>query len=150
MAIADPMELEPPSGLTIRHDARRVVPEPPPVRLVAVDDVHLPAETGPSDPMDAFYVGLFAFERRYADADVIVYHAERFRLMFDLEEPPVEHEHLRPIGIEVPRLSVLIERMRDAGVAFDVVKAIVSGQIVIELQDPAGNWLAVTERREVG
>ena len=126
------------------------MPEPPPVRLVAVDDVHLPAETGPSDRMDDFYVGLFGFERRYADRDVIVYHAERFRLMFDLTEPPVEHEHLRPVGVEVPRLAVLIERLRDAGVAFNVAKAIVSGQVVLEMQDPAGNWLAVTERREVG
>ncbi|MDB5296317.1 MAG: hypothetical protein JWO31_2300 [Phycisphaerales bacterium] len=52
---ADPLE--------IRPDRRPTVPEPPPVRLVAVADVVLVTAPGRERELDAFYVGVLRFER---------------------------------------------------------------------------------------
>ena len=45
----------------------------------------------------AFYVGLLSFERD-ADDSVVVYHAENFRLIFDVLEPPIERDTMRPLA----------------------------------------------------
>ena len=47
-------------------DARRQMPEPLPVRLVAVADVRLPAPAGVERALDAFYVDLLGFVREGA------------------------------------------------------------------------------------
>src|SRR5688500_12469174 len=49
-------------------DRRPAMPEPPPVRLISVDDVVLLAPPGVEPLLDAFYVGLLQFER--ADHDL--------------------------------------------------------------------------------
>ena len=49
--------------LNLRPDRRPVMIEPPPVRLVAVDDVVLITAPGRERELDAFYVDLLRFER---------------------------------------------------------------------------------------
>lgn len=109
-----PMELEPSTGTQPSpRDPRPHMPEPPPVRLVAIDDVSLPAASGVERDLDFFYVMLLGFERE--DLDVKrpkpripvppaprnahrrsapevpgpIYRAENFRLRFQTVEPPV-------------------------------------------------------------
>ena len=58
------MELEEPT--TEFHpviDNRARMPEPLPVRLVAIEDVRLPAPAKIEEKLDAFYVTLLQFER---------------------------------------------------------------------------------------
>ena len=57
------MELEPLSTPFVpAADHRPRIPEPPPVRLLTVDDAHLPAPAGIEVDLDGFYVQLFGFE----------------------------------------------------------------------------------------
>lgn len=62
---ADAIELEPADGKSspAAPDRRARVPEPLPVRLVAVADVRLPATAGLERQLDAFYVDLLGFAR---------------------------------------------------------------------------------------
>src|SRR5687767_7663075 len=62
----DPIELEAAgdtSGFRARGDRRPRMPEPLPVKLLAVEDVRLPATAGLEAQLDGFYVGLLEFER---------------------------------------------------------------------------------------
>src|SRR3954454_9604123 len=59
-----PIALDPAGGESLPElDRRRRMPEPLPVRLVAVADVRLPATAGLERELDAFYVDLLGFER---------------------------------------------------------------------------------------
>ena len=144
-----PLELEGPTGKTLAADLRPLVPEPPPVRLVAVADVHLPAADDLSAQLNGFYADLLGFERRYGDEDVIVYHAEKFRLFFDLVAPPVDRENIRPVGVEVRSLPLVIFRLNERRIEFRKLRGILTGQTSLLVQDPAGNWVELTERKEV-
>lgn len=61
-----PIELVDPEGSLLAEgspDRRPILPVPPPVRLIAVDDVILFASAGDEAALDRFYVGLLHFER---------------------------------------------------------------------------------------
>jgi hypothetical protein len=133
------MELEPAPDFEFRPaaDRRPVIPEPPPVRLVTVDDATLPASTGSEAALDAFYMKLLRFERD-AKADGIVYRAENFRLRFELVEGPIARDHLRALGIEVPSLNATETEL------------LVLGHDKLALLDPAGNWLELVEATRIG
>ena len=49
--------------LNLKRDPRPTIPEPPPVRLIAVEDVVLLTPPGREALLDAFYVGLLRMER---------------------------------------------------------------------------------------
>jgi hypothetical protein len=53
-------------GFRPTADRRPIIPEPPPVRLVTVDDAVLIAAPGQERALDAFYVGVLRFEREDA------------------------------------------------------------------------------------
>ena len=65
----DRSELEPAAesagggGFRTRGDRRPRMPEPLPVKVLAVEDVRLPATAGLECRLDDFYVGLLGFER---------------------------------------------------------------------------------------
>jgi hypothetical protein len=64
----DPIEVEAAdeaggSGFRAPDDRRARMPEPLPVRVLAVEDVRLPATAGLESQLDSFYVGLLGFER---------------------------------------------------------------------------------------
>jgi hypothetical protein len=138
------VELQEPSiAFTPAKDTRPPMPEPPPVRLVAIEDVHAPAAAGLETRLDAFYVGLLKFLREGADAGRIIYKSENWRLHFDVLEPPIGREDFRPVGIDVPSL-VLLERELIAGkIEYQWQKGLAAGQETLLLQDPAGNWLQI-------
>ena len=143
----DLIELEPATGYRPKADRRARVPEPLPVRLVAVDDVTLPAAAGLERDLDAFYVALLKFERDAADLEHLIYRADNFRLRFDVVEGPVRRESLRPAGIEVPSLAALEGVLVATERPYVRQKGLAPGQQSLALLDPAGNWIEVVEMR---
>ena len=130
-------------------DRRPRMAEPIPVRLVTVDHATLPAAAGLEVQLDDFYVGLLGFVR---DADVphaIVYHAENFDLRFDVIEPPLERDHCRALGIELPSLAVAEKQFVDRGIEYARQKTLSIGHESLLLLDPAGNWVELTESRAI-
>lgn len=145
----DPIDLEPSRGESITHDARPPMPEPPPVRIVSVADVHLPAATGREPELDVFYVDLLRFNRDASPNGTLAYAAENFSLVFDLAEPPIERDSLVPTMIEVPSLAAMRELLNEREVPHEWIKSLLPGEYSILLQDPAGNWLSLGEIRAI-
>jgi hypothetical protein len=152
------IELEPSSGdFEPEEDRRPRLPEPLPVRLIAVDDVRLPAPAGIEERLDALYVGILGFEKQppepaTSDRTVadLVYRAENFLLRFAIEEGPViVRDALRPQGIEVPSLFDAEHKLVDAEIDYTRERGLVAGQESLVLLDPAGNWIEIVEYREV-
>ena len=130
------------------HDTRPVIPVPPPVRLVAIDDVRLPANTGLERDLDSFYVKILGFERE-SKADLIVYKSENYRLRFEQIEPLIEREDFRFTEIEVKSLGDVARRLREAEIEFARERSITLGRERLVLADPAGNWCHVSETRVI-
>src|SRR4051794_2447008 len=109
----DRIELEPAGNLPLpKADRRPLVPEPLPVRLVTVDDATLLTAAGLEVQLDSFYEGMLKFQREHGHD--LIYHADNFRLLFEVVETFPQRDSVRPLLIEVPRLSdiefQLIER----------------------------------------
>ncbi|MFT3785315.1 MAG: hypothetical protein QM770_04005 [Tepidisphaeraceae bacterium] len=146
--MSDPIELEPGGQpLEITPDRRPPVPEPLPVKLIAIADVRLPAPAGVERKLDRLYVDLLGFQRGPERPDQIVYVAENFYLLFDIGEPPVTHADYVPTGIEVPSLFDLNLKFIEAEVEFERQKGINPADDRFVLLDPAGNWIAITETK---
>ena len=150
------MELEPATGqFKPVADRRPRVPEPLPVKLVAVADAHLPAAAGLERKLDAFYVGLFGFERTAGAAgagestEAIAYRADNFTLHIDVHEPPVKRIDLRPLAVEVPSLGALEEKLVEAEAEYERHRGLLPGEAAIVLLDPAGNWVEAVEMKTV-
>ena len=126
-------------------DRRPHMPEPPPVRLVAVADVEAETVAGRELEMDAFYVGMLEFERDAADGDAITYRAENFRLIFKVIERPTERDDMRPVGINVRSLPAVIEKLNQLEIEYTRQKGLGPGEESVLLRDPAGNWVEVAE-----
>ena len=143
------MELEETSGeFKPVADTRPRVPEPLPVRLVAVDDVRMIAPIGSEAALDALYVGMLGFER-LAESGV-AYRAENFVLRFDLlGDDPIVHESLRPQGIEVESLAAIEHRLIDAELEYTRQRGLTPGSETLLFLDPGGNWLEVGEIRRL-
>jgi hypothetical protein len=147
-----PLELEEPAApvasgaIGAAADHRPYMPEPLPVRLVAVADVRLPTPLGVEQQLDAFYVGLLQFQHR---ADALAYQAENFALHFDLTDGPIVHESLRPLGVEVLSLAETEKKLIDAELEYTRQRGLTSGTETLLLIDPAGNWVEIGEVRPV-
>src|SRR5258705_3053402 len=97
----EPIELvNPTAAFQSAADTRPRMPEPLRVKLVTIDDAHLPAAAGREVELDAFYVMMLGFER-FDVPEILAYRAENFDLHFDVLEPPLERDTMRPLGIEV-------------------------------------------------
>ena len=143
------MELdEPTTEFAIAQDRRPRVPEPLPVRLVAIADARLIAPAGIERQLDAFYVGLWGFSRE-AESHFPVYRADNFSLRFDVLEPPVARDDLRPLAIEVLSLAQAEHKLIDHEIEYVRQKGINVGEESLVLLDPAGNWVQITEVRSV-
>jgi hypothetical protein len=141
------IELEPSRGVKATHDVRPRVPEPLPVWLVSVADVTLPGGTGQEVDLDRFYIGLLGCRRDFSAAEgILVYHADNHAVRLNLQEMPIEHETLAPTALEVPSLLVLSHRFNDAQVDYQRTRGLTHGSEFFILQDPAGNWLTISER----
>lgn len=128
-------------------DRRARMEEPPPVRLVAVEDVRVETAAGLEKQLDAFYGDLLKFVKEYADGDVIVYGAENFRLMVKVVEPPVLRDDLRPLLIEVPNLSELEHQLIDLKIDYERIRRLSPAHASLVLMDPARNWVELVEYR---
>ncbi len=142
------LELEPAAGLTPRVDRRRRIDEPLPVKLVAINDVRLPAPAGVEVKLDGFYVEMLRFERIPPETE-LHYRAENFALRFEVQERPVEHESLRPQGIEVPSLAEAELKLIEGEYAYLRQRGVLPGNETILVRDPAGNWIELVELRSV-
>jgi hypothetical protein len=151
------LELEAPQGRYVAPppDRRPLMPEPPPVRLVAVEDVQAKAPAGAETALDDFYVTMLQLERENSlsssqdSADEIVYKAENVRLRLVVREPPLAHADMRPIGVEVRSLALTEAKIVERELEYERLKALVAGQDTLMLRDPAGNWIAIIESREM-
>ena len=143
------MELEP-ATRTFKPaiDRRPRVPEPLPVRLATIDDARLPSAAGLERQLDAFYVGVLGFARK-SENEPIAYRADNFTLYFEVIEPPVRRDDLRPLGLEVPSLADLSLKLVEAEVEHARQRGLLPGDESIVLLDPAGNWLEIFDRRAV-
>lgn len=145
----DPFELEPARGdFKPVADKRPKVPEPLPVRLVAVEDVTLPAVGGMEDVLDAFYVTMLQFEQDRS-GEGLAYQADNFRLRFRVMLPPIEHESYRPVQIEVQSLREAEQKLIDREIEYLRQKGLVPGTESLLLRDPCGNYVELVERREI-
>lgn len=118
------------------------------MRLVAVDDVRLLARAGVEVKLDAFYVDLLGFERVPPETE-LNYRAENVGLRFEVLERPVEHEHLRPQGIEIPSLAELELKLIEAEEEYVRQRGVLPGMETIVMRDPAGNWIELVELRSI-
>lgn len=146
----EPIELEPSQGKFKPEPDRRVrMDEPLPVRIVAVADVRLPATAGMEKQLEDFYVGLWQFARD-AVFDGLAFHADNFRVVFEFREGLIVHEDMRPLCVEVLSLAEAQHKLTEREIEHLRQKALQPGSESILLQDPAGNWVELTERRTVG
>jgi hypothetical protein len=140
------MELEPSTGnFQPIVDQRPLVPEPLPVRVVAVEDVRLPAPCGSEQRIVDFYGGLLGFERDAKEVDSLVMRAENVRVRFVIFEPPMERDNLRILGIEVQSAAQVETKLIELQIPYVRLKGLLPGMDALSLQDPAGNWLAISE-----
>jgi hypothetical protein len=150
----EPIELEASSGLVPVADPRPRLDELPPVRLIAVDDVRLPAPPGMAGDLDSLYLDLLEFSREEAEGETqtgIVYRGENFRLRFEIVEAvPLPRDGVRPIGIEVRSLRDAERKLFENQVEYQRQRGLLPGHISLLLQDPAGNWIELFETTFLG
>jgi len=131
-------------------DPRPRLPEPLPVRLVAVENVRMIAPRGAEAKLDLFYVGLLGFDR-YAGEEAgdgeLVFRAENVLLRFKLVDPPIVHDTLRPQGIEVLDLAELEKKLVEAELEYTRERGTTPGRETLLLLDPGGNWVEIGEIR---
>jgi hypothetical protein len=145
---AERWELEPATGHKPTIDRRQRMDEPLPVKLVSVEDVRMPAPSGVEVQLDAFYVGLLGFEHVPPETE-LHYRAENFTLHFELRERPVEHDDLRPQGIEIPSLAEMELKLIEGEYEYVRQRGVMPGTETIVMRDPAGNWIELGELRSV-
>src|SRR5690349_20563217 len=140
----DQMELEPSANIVLpASDRRPLIPEPLPVRLVTVEDATLIAAAGLEVQLDEFYVGLLKFKRE--ESHEPIYRADNFRLRFKISERFPERDNLRPLLIEVPRLSELEHEIIELELDYTRQRGVTPGEERLVLKDPAGNWIEIVE-----
>lgn len=137
-------------GFKAPADRRVRMDEPLPVNLVAVADVRALGRTGLEADLQRFYVGMWGFEPAMADEGELAFGAENFRLILEMQEGLIEREDLRPIGVEVRSLAEAEQKIIDTEIEYQRQRGVQPGTESILLQDPAGNWVELTERREIG
>ena len=144
---SSPLELElPEREFKAAPDNRLRMPEPLPVRLIAVEDVRLPAPAGTETLLDDFYVKLLQFERLENE---LSYRADNFVLRFDVIEHPVAHDSLRPTQIEVQSFAEVEQKLIDLEIEYTRQRGVTPGQETLLLLDPAGNWVELIEHRQI-
>jgi hypothetical protein len=144
MSDADPLTLEPSTAFTPEVDPRPRMPEPPPVRLLAVNDVTLPAPVGAERWLDEFYIGLLRFQKDESEPRP-AYRAERFRVLFNPFEGPFTRDWYGVLRIEVPCLADAEKALADRQVEYTRQRGLLPGTESLLLLDPAGNWIELVE-----
>lgn len=148
---SDPIQVDDTSTTVDAQDRRVKIEEPPPVRLVAVDDCFLWAPAGLERALDGFYVGILNLERLESEAGdgphELIYRAENFKLRIEIVERPLAREDFRPLTLVVMSLNDLAGKLAEAEIEYVRERGLVPGHDNILLSDPAGNPVAVGEYR---
>jgi len=149
---SEQIELDAPSDTFAAEDDRRhKIPEPPPIRIVAIDDCVLWTPAGLERQLDEFYVTLLKFEREAITGDEglheLVYRAENFRVRIQVVERPVSREDFRPLTLVVESVNDLARRLTELEIEFQRQRGLVPGLDSLLLSDPAGNPVSVGEYR---
>ncbi|MBC7793144.1 MAG: hypothetical protein H7Z43_05520 [Clostridia bacterium] len=143
------MELdEPAKPFDLRPDTRPRVPEPLPVKLIAVADMRIEAAAGLERKLNEFYVGLLGMQRLTGNA--IAYRTETFDLYVDVLEPIIERDDYRPVPIQIPSLAEMERKLIEAKIEYVRQKGMVAGEEFLLLQDPGGNWVELSQVRLIG
>ena len=143
------MELDQPETIfALSAVGRARIPEPPPVRLITIDDAHLPAASGIECDLDLFYMGILRFERE-PGCEYPIYRSENFRVVFDVLEPPITRDTLRPLCIEVSSLGEIEQKLLDNQSNYVRQRGLMPGEESLILRDPAGNWVQIEQRSEL-
>jgi hypothetical protein len=130
-------------------DRRPHMPEPPPVRLTAIEDVLAIVPDFIERELDEFYVAFLQFERDRNSRNRLVYRAENFRLLLEIHAAPITRKDMRPIGVEVQSLVDAEAKIIDREIEYQRIRGLTAGSDALMLQDPAGNWVSISERRGV-
>jgi hypothetical protein len=148
---SEQIELDPVSEtFELGEDRRLRIEQPPPVRIVSVDDCVLYAPAGLERQLDEFYVGLLRFVREDSpdpEAHQLIYRAENFRVWIEIFERPIPREDFRPLTLVVESLNELAHRLTESEIEFQRQRGLTPGKDVLLLTDPAGNPVCVGEYR---
>jgi hypothetical protein len=149
---SEQIELDLPSdAFEVGEDRRPRIEEPPPVRLISIDDCMLWAPAGLERQLDEFYVGLLKLEREETSGDdsghELVYRAENFRVRIQVLERPAQREDFRPLTLVVDSVNDLARRLTEAEIDFHRHRGLVPGLDNLLLSDPAGNPVSIGENR---
>ncbi len=142
------LELEQSAGeFRPEPDGRPKMPEPPPVRVVAVEDVVVQAAAGLERQLDEFYAGMLQFAK---DEQLpLAYWGENVRVVFQVSETPPVRESYRVLQIEVQCLREVEQKLIDREIEYMRQRGLVAGSESLVLLDPAGNWVELGEKRRI-
>jgi hypothetical protein len=143
------MDLEP-TGIdfTPKQDRRPYIPEPLPIRLIALSDVTLLCGPSHEPLLDDFYSSMLLFVKELGHG--IVYRADNFRLRFDVVDGIIERDGYRPVTIEVQSLADTREKLDAREIEYTREKSLTLGHESLSLTDPAGNYVEIVEFRPIG
>jgi hypothetical protein len=130
------------------EDRRPRVPEPLPVKLVAVADVRIRATTGLRLDLDRFYRDILGFAA-VDDPEAWIYQADNFQLIVEGVEGLVEREDYRPVTAIVSSLAAIVDRLREREIEFEYLRGLDLGQVSVRVLDPSGNGVEVSEERRL-
>jgi hypothetical protein len=128
-------------------DNRIRMEEPPPVRLVTVDDASLRMSPGLEPSLDDFYVTLLEFEKEQKSPPV--YRAENYRLRFVPLDPLPARADMKPLAIEVRSLRDAEAKLLDREIEYEWERGLVPGDRRLLLRDPAANLIHLVESAAV-
>ena len=144
MSETDRIELEPSTNTPLRPDLRRPMFEPPPVRVIAVSDVHLPAALGREAELASFYLDVLRFAPANRAGAALSFAAENVSVVFDLAEPPVDRDNLAPTMLEVLSLQGLRDALLTREIGYEMMHGLMPGTAHLLVRDPGGNLLAIS------
>lgn len=142
------MELEQTDGTFVPGaDPRPKLPDPLPVRLIAVSDVRLPTARADLEKLEEFYVGVWGFQPDPAEPGV--FHADNFALRFDVHDGQFHREDFRPLVMEIASIDAAEKKLVDLDYEFVREHHLSRATAVLVLKDPAGNWIEIAEKKIV-
>jgi hypothetical protein len=131
------------------------IPEPPPVRVTAVEDVVLQAPAHLAPSIDRLMTVILPMVKElpirpeYAKLGALgVYLAENVRVIYlARDEPPPSPRHV--LQLELADLRALRQRLQDAEIEYELSKRLMPGDVRVAFLDAAGNPIEVLENRAV-
>lgn len=145
MALNMPLDLDPPiKPFNPAPDLRPRIPEPLPVKLVAVSDMRIKGTTGMRLAFDAFYRSVLGFGP-VDDPETWAYQTENYQLIVEGVEGLVERLDYRPVQVIVTSLATIIERLDEREIAYERQRGLQVGLFSLRILDPSGNGVEVSE-----